>query len=62
MAGAFAGGEGDFTTAFEPTGTQMEEEGTGYIVTSVGDYKRRGREYHILLILQLKLIWQTMKM
>lgn len=26
MAGAFAGGEGDFTTAFEPTGTQMEEE------------------------------------
>ena len=37
MAGAFAGGEGDFTTAFEPTGTQMEKEGTGYIVASVGE-------------------------
>lgn len=40
MAGAFAGGEGDFTTAFEPTGTQMEEEGTGYIVASVGELSR----------------------
>ena len=37
MAGAFAGGEADFTTAFEPTGTQMEEEKTGYIVASVGE-------------------------
>ncbi len=37
MAGAFAGGEADFTTAFEPTGTQMEKEKTGYIVASVGD-------------------------
>ena len=37
MAGAFAGGEGDFTTAFEPTGTQMEKDGTGYIVASVGE-------------------------
>lgn len=36
MAGAFAGGEADFTTAFEPTSTQMEKEGTGYIVASVG--------------------------
>ena len=36
MAGAFAGGEADFTTAFEPTATQMEKEGTGYIVASVG--------------------------
>lgn len=36
MAGAFAGGEGDFTTAFEPTATQMEKEGSGYIVASVG--------------------------
>ncbi len=36
MAGAFAGGEGDFTTAFEPTATAMEKEGSGYIVTSIG--------------------------
>ncbi len=26
MAGAFAGGEGDFTTAFEPTATAMEKK------------------------------------
>ena len=36
MAGAFAAGEADFTTAFEPTATQLEKEGTGYIVTSIG--------------------------
>ncbi|RDY24281.1 ABC transporter substrate-binding protein [Romboutsia maritimum] len=36
MAGAFAGGEGDFTTAFEPTATAMEKEKTGYIVASIG--------------------------
>lgn len=36
MAGAFAGGEADFTTAFEPTASQMEKEGTGYVVASIG--------------------------
>ena len=36
MAGAFAAGEGDYTTAFEPTATQLEKEGSGYVVASVG--------------------------
>ena len=36
MTGAFVGGEADFTTAFEPTGTQLEKEGNGYIVASIG--------------------------
>ena len=36
MAGAFASGQGDFTTAFEPTATAMEKAGTGYVVASVG--------------------------
>lgn len=36
MAGAFAGGTGDYTTMFEPTATMMEQEGSGYIVASVG--------------------------
>ena len=40
ILGGRKGGEGDFTTAFEPTGTQMEEEGTGYIVASVGELSR----------------------
>ena len=35
-AGAFAAGEADYTTAFEPTATQLEKEGAGYIVASVG--------------------------
>ena len=37
MAGAFAGGEGDFTTAFEPTATALELAGNGYVVASVGE-------------------------
>lgn len=36
MAGAFASGEGDYTTLFEPTATQIEKEGKGYVVASVG--------------------------
>ena len=36
MAGAFAGGTGDYTTVFEPTATMMEQEGSGHIVASVG--------------------------
>ena len=37
MAGSFAAGEADYTTAFEPTATQLEKEGAGYIVASVGE-------------------------
>lgn len=36
MAGAFTGGEGDYTTLFEPTASLLEKEGKGYIVASVG--------------------------
>lgn len=36
MSGAFAAGEADYTTAFEPTATQLEKEGAGHIVASVG--------------------------
>ncbi|MDR2513801.1 MAG: ABC transporter substrate-binding protein [Christensenellaceae bacterium] len=36
MAGAFAGGEGDFTTLFEPTATEFENAGSGYVLGSVG--------------------------
>ena len=36
MSGAFAAGEGDYTTAFEPTASQLVKEGAGYIVASVG--------------------------
>ena len=50
MAGAFAAGEADFTTAFEPTATQLEKDGSGYIVASIG------KEYLTLLILQQNLI------
>ena len=37
MAGAFAGGEGDYTTLFEPTATDMELEGKCYVLASVGE-------------------------
>ena len=36
MAGAFTGGEGDYTTLFEPTATAVEETGQGYVLESVG--------------------------
>lgn len=38
MAGAFAGGEGDYTTLFEPTATEFENEGGGFVLCSVGEY------------------------
>ncbi len=36
MAGAFTGGNGDYVTLFEPTATQVELEGRGYVLTSIG--------------------------
>ncbi len=37
MSGAFISGEGDFTTLFEPNCTELELEGKGYVVASVGE-------------------------
>ena len=36
MGGAFIGGEGDFVTLFEPTATEVEASGEGYVVASMG--------------------------
>ncbi len=36
MAGAFVGGNGDYVALFEPTATQVELEGKGYVLTSIG--------------------------
>ena len=36
MGGTFASGDGDFVTLFEPTATQFEREGKGYILTAIG--------------------------
>ena len=37
MAGAFAGGDAEYVTLFEPTASLTEEAGKGYIVASVGE-------------------------
>ena len=37
MSGAFIGGNGDFVTLFEPTASEIQNEGYGYIVASVGE-------------------------
>lgn len=37
MASAFSTGEADFVTLFEPTASQIEMSGKGYIVTSIGE-------------------------
>ena len=36
MAGAFTGGTGDYVALFEPTATEVEQAGKGYILTSIG--------------------------
>lgn len=36
MAGAFTGGNGDYVTLFEPTATEVEQAGKGYVLTSIG--------------------------
>ena len=36
MAGAFAGGDAEYVTLFEPTASLTEQAGKGYIVASVG--------------------------
>ena len=43
MAGAFAGGNADYVTLFEPTASLTESSNKGYIVASVGEIQ------HILL-------------
>ncbi len=37
MGGAFIGGQGDFVTLFEPTALEVEQQGLGYVVASVGE-------------------------
>ena len=37
MAGAFAGGDAEYVTLFEPTASATEKAGKGYIVASVGE-------------------------
>jgi len=37
MAGAFAGGNADYVTLFEPTASSTEKQGLGYVVASVGE-------------------------
>ncbi len=36
MAGAFTGGTGDYVTLFEPVASAVENEGSGYVLASVG--------------------------
>lgn len=37
MAGTFIGGNGDFVTLFEPQALQIEQQGYGYVVASIGE-------------------------
>ena len=36
MTGAFIGGTGDYVTVFEPSGLQIDKEGSGHVVASLG--------------------------
>ena len=37
MGGAFIGGTGDFVSLFEPNAIQIEKQGLGYVVASIGE-------------------------
>lgn len=37
MQGAFMGGQGDYVTLFEPNALQVEKQGFGYVVASIGE-------------------------
>ena len=37
MSSAFIGGQGDFVTLFEPNALQIEKQGLGYVVASIGE-------------------------
>lgn len=37
MSGAFIGGQGDFVTLFEPNALQIENQGLGHVVASIGE-------------------------
>ncbi|MDD6223756.1 MAG: ABC transporter substrate-binding protein [bacterium] len=37
MSSAFIGGQGDFVTLFEPNALQVENQGFGYVVASIGE-------------------------
>lgn len=37
MSGAFIGGTGDYVALFEPTALQLEKQGFGYVVASLGE-------------------------
>ena len=39
MQGAFMGGQGDFVTLFEPNALQVEKQGFGYVVASIGELR-----------------------
>ena len=37
LSGAFIGGNGDFVTLFEPNALNLEKEGYGYVIASIGE-------------------------
>lgn len=37
LAGSFAGGEGDYVALFEPAASEIEKQGKGYVVASIGE-------------------------
>lgn len=40
MSSAFIGGQGDFVSLFEPNALQLEKQGYGYVVASIGELGR----------------------
>ena len=58
MAGAFTGGNGDYVTLFEPTATEVEQAGKGYILCSIG---QESGEIRIPRILPTAAMWRRIR-
>jgi NitT/TauT family transport system substrate-binding protein len=54
MAGAFVSGEGDYVSLFEPTASNLEKAGNGYIVASLGELSGNVAYRRLLLRYRLK--------
>ena len=59
MAGAFTGGQGDYVTLFEPTATEVERAGHGYVLCSIGE---ESGEIPTPPILPVRAIWRLIPM
>ena len=59
MAGTFISGVGDFVTLFEPSATQVEQKGYGYVVGYIGEYGDTIQKFTNAINKGLDFVWNN---